>query len=38
MVELALLREQWEELEQVHARAASYLQTLNTMLLTEVPA
>jgi predicted DNA-binding WGR domain protein len=35
MVELALLREQWEELEQVHERAASYLDTLNTMLLAE---
>ena len=38
MVELALLREQWEELEQVHARAASYLDTLNTMLLSDVSA
>jgi len=36
MVELALLREQWEELEQIHARAQSYLSTLDTMLLAPV--
>lgn len=36
MVELALLREQWEELEQIHARAGSYLNTLDSMLLAPV--
>ena len=36
MVELALLREQWEGLEQIHARAQSYLSTLDTMLLAPV--
>jgi len=39
MVELALLREQWEQweqLEQIHARAQSYLSTLDTMLLAPV--
>lgn len=34
LLELALLRDQWDELAQIHARAASYLETLNTMLLT----
>lgn len=38
MVELALLREQWAELERVHEKAASYLRTLDTMLLKGVPA
>lgn len=33
LLELALLRDQWDELAQIHARAASYLETLNTMLL-----
>lgn len=38
MVELALLREQWEELQEIHERAESYLQTLNSMLLAPASA
>lgn len=33
LVELAVLNEQWRELEQAHAKAASYLATLNRLVL-----
>ena len=36
LLELALLRDQWEELEQIHAKAASYVNTLESMLLVQV--
>lgn len=38
MVELAVLREQFTELEKIHRKAASYLSTLDRMLLTAVDA
>ena len=36
LLELALLRDQWDELEQIHAKAASYVNTLESMLLVQV--
>ena len=36
LLELALLRDQWDELEQIHAKAASYVNTLESMRLVQV--